>query len=217
VKRLPVVLFVVLLSLTFFAGRSCVVAQDLPEKDGDRVLFNDGTGFEDVETSEEDLTTNDASSHGMFEVTAEIGTQKVLGNSIPLTITIDPRIDSNKAEVLWDVPRGLETEDETDRWFTMVENSTRSFSINVVPTELGRYVVVVDVTAWRYDTNYVGSAEFEFRIDDQLHITPAQSEYVKNRTYLTVGTVLGIAVAGALLVLGAKFGLRTYRKWMAAD
>ena len=193
-------------------------AQDLPEKDGDVELFttdDEREVSEEVENAEED--SNDAQRQGMFEVVSEIGTQKVFGGAIPLTIHILPKIDSSKAEVLWDVPRGLTTGDETDRWFTMVEDSPRSFTIDVLPSKSGRYVVVVDVTAWRYDTNYVASVEFDFVIDNDLHVTPAQPEYVRNRTIYSIGMIVGGALAAGLLVIGVKFGIRKYRSWMAAD
>lgn len=189
-------------------------AEGLPAKDGNQELFD---GSSETEGSDTKASLNDASIQGMFEIVTQIGTQKVFGGGIPLTVWIMPKIDSTKAEVVWDLPRGLETKDETDSWFTMVENTPRSFTITVVPSSLGKYVIVVDVTAWRYNTNYVASKEINITIDSKLHVSPAQPEYLENRTLCMVAAGIGVSLCGVLLVVGIKFGFRKYRAWMSAD
>lgn len=207
-----------------------VFAQDSVEKDGDRELFEDGTedGEEDNNgntavdgdgngTTSTDDSSIDAEDQGMFEIVSQTGVQSVLNGTIPLTIQILPKITSSKAEIVWEVPRGLSSSNDTDLWFSMEENVPRSFRIDVLPENAGRYVVVADVTAWRYDTNYVASAEYEFEIDEALRITPVQPEYSRNMMIFTIAKVVGVGVIGVALFFGVKFGIRMYKKWMATD
>lgn len=205
---------IVTMSIIVFDWMVCpIVAQDLPKKDGDRILFIDN----DEEETDAGDKTSDAVKNGMFNIETKIGTQKVIGNAIPLIVTITPTIDSKKAQVVWDVPRNLDTENDTERWYTMVKGVPRSFSIEVTPKKAGRYVVVVDVTAWRYDTNYVGSSEIELVIDDELHISPAQEEYQRNRLTLIIELAIGIVIGAIVLFLLIKFAYEKYRQWMSED
>lgn len=223
-KLLGILILVCAVTLPLLNFLQSAHAQDLPEKDNERELFDEGEGVMDDSYLDEELvdqTSGDSSSkaqvQGMFEISAEIGTQSVLNNEIPLTLTIRPKIDSKKAEVKWDLPRGLTARSETNRWFTMEKDVPRTFTLEVEPEASGRYVIVADVTAWRYDTNYVASAEIELQIDENLHVYPMQEEYKNNRTIMIVLTVVGVIIAGNLVFFGAKLALNKYRQWMAKD
>jgi hypothetical protein len=153
----------------------------------------------------------------VISVSTEMGLQSVITGKIPLIIRVSPKIDSRKAQVRWNLPRGLYTQSPEDVWYEMQEGVTREFRIDVVPTSAGRYETVVDVTAWRYDTNYVSSAAFLFEIDEELHVTPAPEGYTRNLALYRATLALLSLIAIIIAFFAVKFGIGRFRRWLAED
>lgn len=228
------VLFSAILPLAVLAQDTMDLAEDTvihgesvaSEFDGETILDEDaaiddeestGTADQENRDSQDEKNTEITGDTDVISVSTELGLQSVITGKIPLIIRITPKIDSSKAQVRWDLPRGLDTSSPEDVWFEMQEGVTREFRIEVSPASAGRYKTVVDVTAWRYDTNYVSSAAFLFEIDEKLHITPAPDGYVRN-LMIYRGT---LAVLSLFAIIGmffaVKFGIRYFRKWLAED
>jgi len=176
-------------------------------------------GAADME-NEDNVDENGAEIAGdtdVISVSTELGLQSVITGKIPLIIRVTPKIDSRKAQVRWGLPRGLYTQSPDDVWFEMQEGVIREFRIDVSPTSSGRFETVVDVTAWRYDTNYVSSATFLFEIDEDLHVTPAPDGYARN-LMLYRGTLAVLSLLAIMIMFFAvKFGIKLFRKWLAED
>lgn len=173
---------------------------------------------EDDDTDEgSNEESNDAVEQGILTIESKVGTQSVVNGSIPLYVRVDPTIDSSKAKITWDIPRGLEVSGSQEKWFRMEDGVPQTFSLKVTPLRSGRYEIVVDVTAWRYDTNYVTSDVLSFEVDDDLHVTPISSEYNRNRIMYN----LFLFVIAILLIIGGmfgvKFGIKRFKQWMAED
>lgn len=171
-------------------------------------------------SSEEDGSTTDDTqedSTGILTLETNMATQSVVSGKIPLTITVISAVDSSKAAVTWDLPRGLTAYGEKQTWFRMEADVPYSFTVEIEPQKSGTYSIVVDVTAWRYDTNYVTSGEFEFEIDEQLHVTPAPEEYTRNLMIFRVGVTAGVVVGIIAVVFLVKFGIKRFKTWMAQD
>jgi hypothetical protein len=194
------------------SDESVIDGTDADGEDSAPVLFEDSS-----ETDEAVIEDTQEQSAGILSLEIEMGTQSVLSGKIPLTVTVTSTIDSNKAAITWDLPRGLAAYGQQEEWFRMEADVPYSFTVEIEPKQSGNYSIVVDVTAWRYDTNYVTSGEFEFQIDEQLHITPAPEAYTRSLMIFRVGVVAGVAAGIVVLIFLVKFGIKRFKTWMAQD
>lgn len=153
----------------------------------------------------------------LFNLETSKGTQSVFNGRIPIFLYVKPYIDSSKAQVEWEVPRGLEPMGEPEQWFKMEKDRAETFKLYVIPEQSGHYEIVANVTAWRYDTNYVDSVVVEIEIDDELLVAPRSPEYQRNKTFLTLGIGIGIigVIVGAYFLV--KLGIKKFKVWMASD
>ena len=185
------------------------------DADADDADGVDNDGQDQDEDVTEEASGSDATE--MISISTEMGVQSVVSGKIPLLVRVTPQVDSSKAQVRWDLPRGLVTTDPVDLWFEMKEGVTREFIVNVEPLSAGNYETVVDVTAWRYDTNYVSSATFRFDIDDGLVVTPAPEEYTRSLMLYRIVLALAALVAIIVAFFAIKFGIKQFKQWLAED
>ena len=181
------------------------------------VIPSDENGAAEEAAAAEDEEESEKDGSALIGIESVVGTQSVLSGKIPLYVKIDPSVDSSRAKITWDVPRGLDMSDAEFEWFEMADGASQTFQIDVEPLLAGRYEIVVDVTAWRYDTNYVTSAVLSFEIDEDLLITPQTSEYKRNRMIYTVLILLFVVLLMIVAVFGVKFGIRWFKEWMSKD
>lgn len=188
-------------------------AEDGTAEDG--TTTEDGTDTDDV--SEEETTVDEVVGGSFFTIETAVGTQSVINGKIPIYLYLKPKIDSSKAQLEWNVPRGLDAMSSVDVWFEMEEDTGRTFTLYVSPQTEGHYKIVVNVTAWRFDTNYVDSEEIEIDIDSDLLMTPQTAEYQRNNILLTVGIIVVCAagVVGGYFVI--KLLQKKFSKWMSED
>lgn len=206
--------FLIAAPLGVLAQENTEDPESYPMDDTDTPTEEVTIGIEDEEDIEgyEGITAED-----LFEIELAVGTQSVISGKIPLYLYVKPKIDSSKAQVQWEIPRGLNPLSATEEWFEMKEDKGKVFTIYVEPETAGHYEVLVSVTAWRYDTNYVGSSEVVFDIDANLKITPQTAEYQRNNILLIVGVVV-LSVSGCVgAVFLVKFVMKRFKKWMAED
>jgi hypothetical protein len=153
----------------------------------------------------------------MFHLETSIGTQSVINGKVPIYLYVKPYIDSSRAELEWEIPRGLKAQTGRENWFKLEEDTPRTFKIMVSPQQPGEYEIIANVTAWRYDTNYVDAIEIPLEIDQNLNVVPKSSEYNRNKMLLTGGLVL-LSIGGiAGLYFLFKFGKEKFRVWMSQD
>lgn len=174
----------------------------------------------DVNDDDDSIDNNDVVTDGvssLFEIETAVGTQSVLSGTVPVYVYVKPKIDSTRAQLVWFVPRGLKAVTETEKWFSMEEDVGQTFMLEVEPQASGKYEIIVDVTAWRYDTNYVGTAKIDLEIDESLHVTPITGDYRRNQILLVVGGIVGGAGAAFGLYFLGKFGYRKFKEWLAKD
>lgn len=153
----------------------------------------------------------------VLSIETSVGTQSVLDKSVKVYINIESDIESSRTEVNWDVPRGLDAMSPTEEWFSIKEDESEVLVLEVMPEEPGIYEIVVDVTAWRYDTSYVDSEVIELTFDEDLHLSPQSSEYKRNKMLLIAGAV----AVGVGLVIGVFFLIkvfkRKFKEWLEKD
>lgn len=215
---------VVVLSCSFLFCDGLVWAQEdvtLDSEEEYEVVVDDmSDDNEDADTDEEiavDESGDEFTGGSFFTIETAVGTQSVLNGKIPVYLYVKPRIDSSKTQLEWNVPRGLEAVSSTDIWFEMEEDVGRTFTLYVSPQVEGYYKIIVNVTAWRFDTNYVDSEEVEIDIDSNLIVTPQTEEYKRNSVFLTVGIIVAAAagvVGGYCMV---KLLKKKFKKWMSED
>ncbi len=153
----------------------------------------------------------------IVEIDVSVGAQSVLNGKIPINVYVTPHIDSNRAEITWDLPRGLDSGEESNVWFEMQEDVDRNFTLEVMPEKSGKYKVVVEVTVWHYDTNYVASDWVELEIDENLEVTPAPEEYKRNKMMLNFAKIAGVIVVTGLVIGSGVIGFKKFKIWMAKD
>jgi hypothetical protein len=92
-----------------------------------------------------------------------------------------------------------------------------TFKLLVSPQESGDYEIIADVTAWRYDTNYVDAAEINLSIGEDLLVEPKSPEYKRNMIFLTVGKIALAAAGVAGVYFLYKIGKEKFKVWMSQD
>lgn len=197
-----------------FPAFSVVLAQEVPTDD-----TTDDTGLTDEQgdallgSPEVESDGSESSVFLAFEIQTTVGTQSAWSGKIPVYVSITPQIDSTRAQLKWDIPRGLETEEAVEVWFSMETGVVRQFELWVIPDATGSYKVGVEVIAWRYDDNYVDSAEVSVNIDDNLRLSPVSAAYSRNLLFLTIGKIIVVALVVGGMYLAARIILKKYVKW----
>ena len=180
---LPILFFS--LAVTLFAQeQEIVVDKDIAESESLPV----------VNENPKEKTVTSKNSYFELELIRE--TQSPLTKNIPFTLYITPMIDSEKTQILWEVPSTLLAKSTHKEFVSLNKDEVYKFKVNIDPQRAGTYDVSASVISWQYDTNYTNSVSSTVTLSENLVVQPVDSEY-------SVSIMLMVALAVILLALGA--------------
>lgn len=185
---------IILLTSTIYSfAQEVVVDQDVAERESKPVI---------VENTEKKTVT---STNKYFELDLVRGTQNPLNKSIPFTLYITPKIDSERTQILWELPSTLEARASHKEFVNLEKDQTYAFKVNIKPKREGSYNVTANVIAWEYNTNYTNSVSSTITLSKNLVVQPVDSEY-------SVSIILMFVIGFIILLAGGFFTYKSSEK-----
>ena len=165
-----------------------------------------------VFAQEEEVVTKTSTQY--FDLSITRGIQSAWNNSVVYTITITPKIDSEKTQILWDAPTALKITPRHNEFVNLMRDQSYTFKANVKPQRSGSYEVSVNVISWQHDVNYTNSVSDIITFDSNLHVTPQDQNYIYGVIvkYLVVAILIGLL--GWAITIFSKKGIESLKKWL---
>lgn len=191
------------------------VFADTSETDPNFVIEDNTT-----DTTQPDTTTDTGKvdiNTKYFDIKLSLGTQSAWNNSIPLIIQLTPKIDSEKTEITFDTPIGLQVTSNYKKYFVGKKGNTYELTGTIKPSKAGVYRIAVNAIAWQYNTNYTSSQTITLELDKNLKIVPQTQAYYVGVVikYFVFALIAGGIVA--LIVVFGKKGLKKLKVWMTPE
>ncbi|KKP65004.1 MAG: hypothetical protein UR61_C0035G0003 [candidate division WS6 bacterium GW2011_GWE1_34_7] len=196
-KKLLITIYIILFSI------SPIFAQMNEDK---------STEYDVVVTETEDIEKT--SSNSYFDLTLEKGSQNPLNKKIPFTLTITPKIDSPKTQILWDTPIVFSVETKHREFVDLDKDVTYTFTANIKPNRGGSYNIAANVISWQHDTNKTNTVTYTITLNNGLTVQPVDSQYTLTILILIVSIILLSIVSVFLIIKGTKKLIVKLRKWL---
>ncbi|MDX9738994.1 MAG: hypothetical protein RBT33_01345 [Candidatus Dojkabacteria bacterium] len=190
---------ILLLPILFFSLTTILSAQDQEVVVDKDVAKSESLPIVNENPEKKTVT----SKNNYFELELIRGTQSALTKNIPYTLYITPKIDSQKTQILWEVPSTILVKRSHKEFVSLNKDETYKFKINVDPQRAGTYDVSASVISWQYDTNYTNSVSSTVTLSDNLVVQPVDSEYSVS-IMLMVALVVILAGIGVFLLYKAS-------------
>lgn len=168
----------------------------------------------EMEVVEDNPEVIETTSSEYFDIEIEVGTQSPWSNKVPLTIKFRSTVDSDKTEITWDTPAGLEVKANHKQFVSVVKDQVYSYTANVDPQQAGSYEIGVNVTAWQYNTNYTSSNITSLTFDKDLVTLPQTIGYGSAVVFKYISVALMVIVAIIGLIFGSKIGVSKLKSWL---
>lgn len=129
-----------------------------------------------------------------LELTRE--SQSAINKSITYILTITPKIDSPKTQIVWDVPSTFKVTPKHNDFVNLSKDQTYTFKAVVFPKKEGTYDVTANVTSWQSKGNFTNSTSSTVELNKGLVVQPVDSGY-------TIGILLLVVsiIAASVIVL----------------
>ncbi|MCB9790585.1 hypothetical protein H6764_01030 [Candidatus Nomurabacteria bacterium] len=144
----------------------------------------------------------------VFDIKIDVGTQSPWNKKVPVTLTITPNLDSNRTEVSWDVPYGVEIVDKNQNFFSAGKGEAFKRKAYVFPGKPGTYTITANVTNWGYGSNYTSSENITLTFGTNLVTDPETSSY----TIASIIRYTVILLIFASIIAGTYFGFRKFKQ-----
>jgi len=172
---------------------------------------------EDSETTEEAVEedTEEYLSKNFYKIEMVRESQSAFNKYVPITIRITPNETPVKTQITWDVPDNISLKTSHSEFIeSLVKDQTYEFKARVKPTDPGTYEIVVNVTAWRHDTNYTSSESIQIEFNNNLVVDPTDTNYQVLNIVKIFLIILGIGGIGVGLFFGGKKLMKVLEKYL---
>ncbi|MCD4756412.1 hypothetical protein K8R20_02245 [bacterium] len=163
-----------------------------------------------VYAQEDSLTTNTK----YFDISLECTGQSAWDKSVTYVITVIPKIDSPKTQILWDTPTLVGITPKHEEFVDLYMGQTYSFKAILKPEREGSFTLSVNLIAWQHDTNYTNSVSDVVTFDSNLVVQPVDPGY----TFGNIAKILILTLLGGLglwgLVILLKKSSKALVKWL---
>jgi len=204
-KTYILILLASLLLVSFtpiFADQYVVVDQKIAEEESQPII-------------EEDIEKKTVTSkNNYFKLELIRGVQNSLTKKIPYTLYITPEIDSEKTQILWEVPSTLIAESSHKEFVDLQKDQVYKFKVNIDPQREGTYDVTANVIAWQYDTNYTNSVSSTVTLSRNLVVQPVDSEYTVSIILMVALMLIIVGIGIFLLYKGSDKIIKKIRVWL---
>lgn len=201
-KKILTILILLLSTSLIYADTQIEVDQDIAENESIPVIQED----------EEKKTVK--STNKYFELELIRGTQNPLNKNIPYTLYITPKIESERTQILWQVPSTLIANPKHKEFVTLEKDQTYTFKMNLSPQREGSYDITANIISWQYDTNYTNSVSSTVSLSENLILQPVESAYTVSVLLLSLGAILLLGIAGYLTYKASGKLIKKFKLWL---
>jgi len=161
---------------------------------------------------EQELSTETSTQYFDLSITRDI--QSAWNKSVPYTVNITPKIDSERTQILWDAPTAISVTPKHSEFVDLTQGQTYTFKANIKPEKSGSYEISVNVISWQHDTNYTNSVSDLITFDSDLQISPQDANYIYAvlTKYLIIIALIGLLTWG--IVIFSKKGIKSLKTWL---
>lgn len=161
--------------------------------------------------AQEDNLTTDTK---YFDITMERTGQSAWNKAVTYVITVTPKKDSPKTQILWNAPTLIGITPKHEEFVDLYMEETYSFKAILEPKREGSYTISVNLIAWQHDTNYTNSVSDLITFDSDLIAQPVDPGYTFGNIakILTIVLLSGLGVWGLVILL--KKSLKALVKWL---
>lgn len=168
---------------------------------------------QNIESQEPSTTDQQMIQQGVlptaaFEIRITVGTQSPWNKRVPLILTVIPNLDSERTEVSWDVPFGVEIIDGNKNFFSASKGKSFERKVYLLPSKSGRYTITANVTNWGYGSNYTSSENITLTFGQDLVTEPETANYT-TASIIRYTMILLFAGGG---IIGIYFGFKKFKK-----
>lgn len=177
-------------------------------------VVTEDVSSEQVVSTEENITT---ATSKYFDLVLTRSAQLPFGKKVTYEIEITPHMDSNKTQIIWDLPSTIEVSPKHTEFVELKKEETGTYKATITPTREGTYVINVNVISWQYDTNYTNSIKDTVTFDQSLILQPVSTAYqVGNALKIFLILILSAGTIYIGYVLSKK-GSKSLKKWLTPE
>jgi len=194
---------VILLSSTILSfAQEIVVDKDVAESESKAIV---------TENTEKKTVT---STNKYFELELVRSTQNPLTKNIPFTLYITPKIDSDRTQIIWEVPSTLEARASHREFINLQKDQIYKFNVSIKPLREGSYDVTANVIAWEHNTNYTNSISYTITLSENLVVQPVDSEYSVSIILMFVIGLIILIAAGFFVYKSSDKVIKRLKIWL---
>ncbi|MCC7289800.1 hypothetical protein IT417_00920 [bacterium] len=156
-------------------------------------------------------TTNPSFEY--FTVRVYTESQSAWNKNVPVFVEFTATIDSNKVEIDWDAPSGVEIIPKYPRFFGVIAGQTYTYKALIKPQASGSYNIAANVIAWQFNTNYTSSGSVLINFTDDLLTDPVSQNYKTGMILKWVVVTGFLALAGYVGYIYAVKSKKRFDKW----
>lgn len=201
---------ILLIPILFFSLTTALLAQDQEIVVDKEVAESESLPIVNENPKKKTVT----SKNNYFELELIRGTQSPLTKNIPFTLYITPKIDSQKTQILWEVPSTLSARSTHKEFVSLNKDETYKFKVNIDPQRAGTYDVSASVISWQYDINYTNSVSSTVTLSNNLVVQPVDSEYSVSIMLMVALAVILLGIGGFLLYRASGKLVKKLKLWL---
>jgi len=136
---------------------------------------------------------------------------------IPLALSVYSTRNSDRVNITWNVPKGLELVGEDSFFISVNTESPTVVEVRFKPTTAGRFDVRVKAEMFAAEVNYVGSAGYTVAVGNTLEVLPLTDEYKKAKMDYQLRELLKYSGITLGIVSVVVVGYIAFKKWLNAE
>lgn len=210
------ILTILLLPVLFLSQVSAIFADQIPIEEDTKIVIDEEIAEEEsIPIVTEDVKKKTVmSENNYFELELVRGAQSPFNKSIPYTVYITPKIESDKTQIRWEVPSTLKADPSHKEIVTLNKGETYKFKATISPQRAGTYDVTVNIVSWQYNTNYTNSVSSTVTLSDNLVVDPVDSEYTISILFLVLFGILLLGGAGFFVYKSSDKIIKRIKIWL---
>jgi hypothetical protein len=209
---------IALLLLSLFLSNSLYAAESFPpnESPTETAVVTETTD-ETKDVSEKETQIDESTKmikNKYFDLTLERKPQSAFGKHIPYILTITPHLNSNRTQILWNVPTTLNVNPKHKEFVSLEDGKTYTFQANIKPLRGGIFDFSVSVISWQHDTNYTNSIHDTITLNNSLVLQPVSSQYTIMNIVKVLAILVLFVIACIITVVLVKRYMVKAKKWL---
>lgn len=139
--------------------------------------------------------------------------QSAWNKNVPIYVKFIATIDSDKVQITWDTPYGIDIIPKHPKFVTVKAGKTYQYKAEIKPKIAGSYNIAANVVAWQNNNNYTSSGNTSVRFAETLLTDPISSSYQIGVVIKWLVVILVLVILGFLGYIYALKSKKKFDKW----